>query len=270
MATQLPLFIQPAELEAVLDHDDVQVVAVADAAPHSQSRIPGALHIQLRDFVAANPPVSGLLPDAETLTTKLVAAGLRDDRHIVVYDLGSGTQAARLVYTLLAVGHDAASLLDGGLNAWLDDGFELETGLFAPPEPGQFEVQWHYDFIADHNWIGAHLEDDDVQVIDVRSAEEFSGVDVRSARGGHVPGAIHFDWRHLLQNNGRLKPEAELRSVLAEHDIVADKDAVLYCQTHMRSSYALLVLKLLGFTRTRGYPGAWSDWGNRDDTPVAT
>src|SRR5699024_6558047 len=56
MATQLPLFIQPAELDAVLDNDDIQVVAVADAAPHSQSRVPAALHIQLRDFVAVNPP----------------------------------------------------------------------------------------------------------------------------------------------------------------------------------------------------------------------
>jgi len=270
MATQLPLFIQPAELDAVLDNDDVQIIAVADAAPHAQARIPDALHIQLRDFVASNPPTSGLLPGTEALASELAAAGLRDDAHIVVYDLSSGTQAARLVWTLLAVGHDAVSQLDGGLNAWLDDGFDLESGPFAPPQPGQFEVQWQYGFIADHDWIDAHLEDNNVQVLDVRSAEEYSGIDVRSARGGHVPGAIHFDWRLLLQNNGRLKPEAELRDVLAEHGIVADKDTVLYCQTHMRSSYALLVLKLLGFTRTRGYPGAWSDWGNRDDTPIAT
>src|SRR5699024_166198 len=142
--------------------------------------------------------------------------------------------------------------------------------MLEPPAAGRFEVHWQHELIADHLWIEAHLEDDDVQVIDVRSAEEYSGVDARSARGGHVPGAIHFDWRHLLQNNGRLKPEAELREVLAGNGISADKDSVLYCQTHMRSSYALLVLRLLGFTRTRGYPGAWSDWGNRDDTPVAT
>ncbi|MCW9021808.1 MAG: sulfurtransferase, partial [Sedimenticola sp.] len=26
--------------------------------------------------------------------------------------------------------------------------------------------------------------------------------------------------------------------------------------------------KSLGFPRVKGYPGSWSDWGNRQDTPV--
>lgn len=268
MSVDLPLFVQPAQLNDVLERDDVQVIAVADAAPHSQSRIPGALHIQLRDFVAANPPTAGLLPDAQTLTAALAAAGLRDDAHIVVYDLASGTQAARLVYTLLAAGHDAVSILDGGLNAWLDDDFDLETGLYAAPPAGHFNVDWQPEYIADHLWIEAHLDAADVRVIDVRSAEEFSGADMRSARGGHVPGAINFDWRQLLQSNGRLQPEAELRALLAAADITPDKESVLYCQSHMRSSFAQLVLKSLGHDKTRGYPGAWSDWGNRDDTPI--
>jgi thiosulfate/3-mercaptopyruvate sulfurtransferase len=29
------------------------------------------------------------------------------------------------------------------------------------------------------------------------------------------------------------------------------------------------MLKALGFPRVKGYPGSWSDWGNRADTPIA-
>lgn len=270
MASDLPLFIQPAQLDVVLERDDVQIVAVADAAPHAQSRIPGALQIQLRDFVAGEPPIAGLLPTDNALAEAFAAAGLRDDAHIVTYDLSNGTQAARLAYTLLAVGHEAVSVLDGGLNAWLDDDYDLESGMFAPPRTGNLRIQRQDARIADHDWIRAHLDDPDVQLIDVRSADEYSGAEARSARGGHIPGALHLDWRELLKDDGRLKPEAELRDILAAHGIATDKQTVLYCQSHMRSAFAFLVLKLLGNDRGRGYPGAWSDWGNRNDTPVET
>ncbi|MCW8881174.1 MAG: sulfurtransferase, partial [Sedimenticola sp.] len=33
-------------------------------------------------------------------------------------------------------------------------------------------------------------------------------------------------------------------------------------------SLTYIMLKSLGFPRVKGYPGSWSDWGNRQDTPV--
>jgi thiosulfate/3-mercaptopyruvate sulfurtransferase len=42
---------------------------------------------------------------------------------------------------------------------------------------------------------------------------------------------------------------------------------ITYCQTHHRSSLTWFVLHLLGYERCKGYPGSWSDWGNRHDTP---
>ena len=29
-----------------------------------------------------------------------------------------------------------------------------------------------------------------------------------------------------------------------------------------------MVLKSLGFTKIKGYPGSWSEWGNQRDTPI--
>ncbi len=263
----LPIFISPEQLHAVLDWPDVQVVAVDDAAGFAQAHVPGALRIDLARIVASEPPVAGLVPDTATLAAAFSEAGLRNDAHIVAYDRSGGSQAARLLYTLDTVDHSAISLLDGGLQAWHADGFELASDE-AGRSVSQFEITPRPERIADGEWITAHLEDG-TQFIDARSAAEYTGDDVRSARGGHIPGAVNLDWNRMKDAQGRLLPKADLAQMLADQGIDENRETAVYCQSHMRSAYTYLVLKTLGHTKVRGYPGSWSDWGNRDDTPVS-
>jgi thiosulfate/3-mercaptopyruvate sulfurtransferase len=42
-----------------------------------------------------------------------------------------------------------------------------------------------------------------------------------------------------------------------------------YCQTHHRAGHTYFVLRLLGYPRLVGYDRSWSEWGNRDDLPIA-
>ena len=52
--------------------------------------------------------------------------------------------------------------------------------------------------------------------------------------------------------------------------ITPDKEIITHCQTHHRSSHTYIVLKALGYSRIKGYPGSWSEWGNDLDLPVKT
>lgn len=265
----LPLFIDADQLHAAMDRPDVQIVAVDPPNAYARAHIPGALQIDMPDFTASQPPLAGLLPNEDALADVFSDVGLRNDAHIVAYDRAGDGQAARLLYTLDVMGHGAISLLDGGLSAWQAAGHDMETGE-AQAGASRFRVQRQPERIADREWIQAHLEDDDTRFLDVRSAPEYAGVDVRSARGGHIPGAISLDWLLFKNANGRLKSRAELLEVLTSHGVRDDCDITAYCQSHVRSSYAYLVLKYLGYERVRGYPGAWSDWGNAENTPVQT
>ena len=269
MARKLPLFVDAEQLHDVLGLPHVQIVAVDPAGDYARAHIPGALQIDMPDFTTSAPPVAGLLPDEAALAEALSDAGLRNDAHIVAYDRVGDGQAARLLYTLDVMGHSDLSLLDGGLAAWHEAGFELEDGQ---PQAGRsaFEVTRQPDGIADRAWIEQHLDDNHVRFLDVRSAAEYAGADVRSARGGHIPGAISLDWLHFKDARGRLRPRAELLEILSQHGVDSQCDITAYCQSHVRSSYAYLVLKYLGYPQVRGYPGAWSEWGNVDDTPVRT
>ena len=123
---------------------------------------------------------------------------------------------------------------------------------------------------ADAGYILARLDDPGTALLDTRTPEEFSGERVRAARGGHIPGAVNFNWVEAMDadHNLRLKPAPVLLESLAALGVTPDKEVIAYCQTHHRSSHTFVVLKWLGFERVRGYPGAWSEWGNREDTPV--
>ena len=59
-----------------------------------------------------------------------------------------------------------------------------------------------------------------------------------------------------------------LRNDLDRLGVTPDRQIITYCQTHHRSSLIYVVLKHLGYDKVKGYPGSWSDWGNRQDTPV--
>ena len=115
-------------------------------------------------------------------------------------------------------------------------------------------------------------EECDVVIFDVRSPAEYSGEDVRAARGGHIPGAVNMNWTDAIDQtrNMRFKPEAELRAMLDGLGITPGKEVIAHCQTHHRSAHTYMVLKSLGFEKIRGYDGSWSEWGNDADTPTET
>jgi thiosulfate/3-mercaptopyruvate sulfurtransferase len=131
-------------------------------------------------------------------------------------------------------------------------------------------VTWQAGPVADAEYILSRLGSPDLGILDSRTPQEYSGQKAFAQRGGHIPGASNLNWLDTMDQgrNLRMKPEAELRAMLDERGLTEDKEIICYCQSHHRSSHAYIMLKNLGYTRIKGYPGSWSDWGNRSDTPV--
>jgi thiosulfate/3-mercaptopyruvate sulfurtransferase len=238
--------------------------------------VPGAVNASYDDLVRGEPPVGGLLPYATTLARVFGALGLSADRAVIAYDDDGNGKAGRLLWTLSAVAHGApTAIMDGGFAAWREQGFAVQAqadSIRATRYDFALGQGLGLDAIADGEWIAEHLHDPAVRFVDTRSPAEYRGEDVRSARGGHIPGAVNFDWLRTMdaQRHKALRPREELLAELAASGITPDKEVVVYCQTHQRSSHTFVVLKWLGFAKVRGYPGAWSDWGNAVDTPVVT
>lgn len=267
---RLPLLVDPDTLAANLDMPALLILDVSSPERYSARHIPGAVNLPYPAILRSAPPAMGLLPDETALSQVLSAVGLTEGSHVVAYDGEGNASASRLLWTLEALGHQNYSLLDGGLVAWHAEGHELESGENRPTPSGYHARVRNPDVVADKGYVLDHLADANVTILDARTPDEYSGADVRAARGGHIPGAINLDWTEAIDrgNNLRLQPVATLRALLKNHGVTPDREIVTHCQTHHRSAHTFLVLKYLGYPRVRGYDGSWSEWGNDPEVPV--
>jgi thiosulfate/3-mercaptopyruvate sulfurtransferase len=268
-APSLPLILDPSELLERLDHPEILVVDLCKEESYTAMHIPGAIHIDYSQIVTARPPVGGLVPDAASLEELFSSIGLAPGVHVIACDDEGGGRASRFLWTLEAVGHNRMSLLDGGMIAYAGEGYPVVSRASARPRSG-YPVRRVNSVIADAEYILSRLNDGNLRLIDARSPEEFRGEKILAARGGHIPGAINIDWINLMDRsrNVRLKTPSELADIFSGAGVEPENEIVVYCQTNHRSSLTYIALKSLGFKNVRGYAGAWSDWGNRSDTPI--
>ena len=261
--------IEADELVALIEREDVLIVDVREPEQCVDGHIPGAVLLSYAELVQQRGLATGSLPDAQRLSWTLSAIGLHQDRYVIAYDDDTGIRAARLLWTLDVVGHRKHSLLHGGFAAW--DDRELPV-VAAPrrPQHHAYNAIIGDDSWVDYDYVTSIIGDPDVVLLDTRSPQEYRGETVRAARGGHIPGAVNFDWTLAIDliNNGRLRSDSELIASFNELGVTMDKEIIPYCQTHHRSSHTYLALKHLGFSNVRAYAGSWSEWGNNQNAPI--
>jgi len=269
--TQWPDIIEPGFLAENLGQPDLLIVDLCKASIYAQAHVPGAIHVEYDEILNHDKPVMGLLPDAAKLSLVMSRIGLTDDKRVVAYDDEGGGKAGRFLWTLDVLGFHNYSLVNGGLHAWGTAQLAIESGPGPVVEPVDYQARINTDEVsADKDYILARLNDKSVCLLDTRSPAEFNGEKNFAIKHGHIPGAINYNWVEAMdQNNAlRLKPEDSILAALEGLGVTKDKEVICYCQTHHRSSYIYIVLRHLGYQKVRGYPGAWSEWGNSPDTPV--
>ena len=268
MSVKLPLVIEPSELKEHLNNDDVVIIDLSSPATYVQYHVAGAVFLNYEWIVRVEHPRMGLLPSQEQLTNVLTSLGI-NDKHVVVYDDEGGGRACRFLWTLEVAGHKGYSILNGGIQAWTKSGNQVSSEI-THPTPDEYKVEMNFEPVATRQFILDHLSDDNFMIFDNRSPAEFNGEKIFAQRGGHIPGAINMDWTDAMDiDNGKcFKPKKELIKMLEAMGISKDKTIITHCQAHHRSAHTYIMLKSLGYENVKGYPGAWSDWGNEPNTPI--
>ena len=266
--TNPDLLWSPQELYARLSDRGLRIIDVRPT--HTlvhEGWIPGAIHFDLFGISLNNTASEPLQAFMWTIEHLFDARGVNLDTPVVFYEDIAGMRAARGFWFLEYLGHNDAHILDGGFEAWKAAGLPISREMQAPrgttfrtrPRP---ELHWNADELH------AHLRDADLAIIDTRSAEEYLGKNVRAARGGTIPGAIHLEWTRNLDARGAFKTGPELRAMYEAKGITPDKACAPFCQGGYRSSHTYLALRLLGYPKLHNFIGSWKEWGDRLDLPI--
>jgi thiosulfate/3-mercaptopyruvate sulfurtransferase len=276
----LPAIVTTEWLAAMLGSPGIQVVDGSwylpgsgrdAAAEYASGHIPGAVFFDLDATSDPTTPLPHMLPSAERFAERMVALGLNDSDHIVVYD-GSGVNlsAPRVWWTFRTFGHERVSVLDGGIGKWRQEGRPLEPGV-AVRAPGRFTARLDGKAVRDLASVRANLQRREEQLVDTRSAGRFAGLEPEprsGLRGGHVPGSLNLPFTDLVRPDGTMLPPPELRRLLSQAGIDLSRPVVATCGSGTSACALVLGLHLVGHESAAVYDGAWAEWGGRADTPV--
>ena len=264
---KLPLILEPAELEAILNREDLLIIDLCNPQVYQQLHVPGAVHVHNQQLTCGIPPAPGKLPPVAQLEDLFSQLGYTGKEHIVVYDDEGGGWAGRFIWTLDVIGHKQYSYLNGGLHAWLKEGHPTEATI-NQLQPTDVRLNIQSDVIASHDYIKSTLDDDQIQIWDARSPQEYRGEQILAQQGGHIPGAINYEWTRGMNPERNYRIRENLMEELESLGFKKECEIITHCQTHHRSGFTYLLAKLLGFRHVRGYDGSWSEWGNLSDAPI--
>ena len=272
MAADIPRLLEPALFETLLgseqNNDNLIIVDLCSDALYRQKHVPGAVHLQPGALMAGTAPYPGKLPSLEQLQNIIRYLGINAHSHVVIYDDEGGGWAGRFAWTLDLLGYKNWSYLNGGIVAWIKEGFVTESQANQPLASDTEVSIANPKVLISADQIISQLSNSDFAVWDARSPGEYSGNMVRSARGGHIPGAINIEWTALMNPQCNLRIREDAQAILNNAGLGKNKSVATHCQSHHRSGFTYMVARILEYKNISAYDGSWAEWGSLDHTPV--
>jgi len=218
--------IAPAALKSLLGgKEPFALIDVREAGEYNSSHIPGASLLARRQLELQVPPA---VPFKGT--------------PIVVCD-DDGRRARLAAGTLEGMGYRQVSVLDGGINRWVTDGFETEWGMNVPSKDfgEKVEVVHHVPEVECKDLAARIQKGEKFVILDSRTPEEFRRFCIPGGRS--VPGG-----------------ELALRITDIAKDLDKDTTIIVNCAGRTRSIIGARVLQRMGIAKVYGLKNGTAGW----------
>lgn len=247
------------------------------AEGYKEGHIPGSIHFNT-DWIEEGPVWN--LSSPEKIQTNLEKAGITKDTTVVIY-ADDASAGYRVLYALTWAGVEDVRILNGGLTAWQEAGYELETEVNKPeavedfgatvPVNPQINIETAQEANALHETAGLTL-------VSNRSWQEYtgetSGYDYIERKGEPVDAVWGFsgsDPSNLddyYDPDGTMRNPNELVPLWGSQGINAGDNIAFYCGTGWRSTVPWTMTQMLGWENVKMYDGGWNDWQMDKELPI--
>jgi len=257
---------------------------VRSADAYKAGHIAGAVNVGAITTVLRDPITENWLP-TEQIAKVLGNAGIDVvNKEMIVYGTGGDPTAYFGLLTVRYFGGMDGKVYHGGINEWKLSGKTVSTDRtqLSPATvtlaPQNSVVLWTDEMVRKV----PDSEAGKVQIVDVRTMQEFSGGVISAIRGGHIPGALNIP---VMENWGNpptpemmatgkcdvpegflLKPLAKLKKTYAELNL--NKETIVYCQSGVRASETATVLRHIGFRDVKVYKPGWLGYAGTLTAPA--
>ncbi|WP_298340926.1 rhodanese-like domain-containing protein [Silanimonas sp.] len=255
-------FVDVETARVLVEENAATVLDTRGLIAFARGHIDGAARFDWYD-TREGAATGGRLPtDLDALARRFAEAGVDDARPVLV--CGDGGQRwgeeARVAWTLDVLGKNKVHLLDGGCAAWREAGHAWSVGPDFAARSGGFTARPQFHARATKADVRRALADPNITLIDVRARDEFDGATpYGEARGGHLPRAVHLDWRTLSDADGSVLRGEALRSRMNEAGVPGGQPAIVYCTGGVRSAFVTELLREHGID-ARNYDGSMWEW----------
>ena len=259
-------------------------LASASKEDYKRGHIPGAIWTNyLKDGWRTEDGNGTIaqLSSAETLETTIGNLGIENEDHVVIVPAGKSAldmgTATRIYWTFKVAGHDAVSILNGGMKAYTAEidaetkqpANPLETGEIVP-EPTIFTMELREDMLVTKTAMAAAADAGEV-IVDNRPQDQFLGINkhAKAQRAGTIPGAHNLPENWLTQNGGTFRDRDTITKLYKLAGIKTDGAQINFCNTgHWASLGWFVSQEILGNGDAKMYDGSMVEWSADKSLPV--
>lgn len=254
------LVIFDATIPKVTEKSDKSIVKI---------QLPNAIFFDIKNvFSDVNSIYPNTLVSQEEFEFKAQNLGVNSSSTIVVYDDLGIYSSPRVWWMFKTFGFENIAVLDGGLPAWIEAGFEVEKPTNHKQQRGNFQAKFNSDRVSSTERVLKSISKE-VCIVDARSNPRFLGSisePRKEVKSGHIPNSINLPFTELQQGT-KMKPSKELEE-LFEGINPNNNPFIFSCGSGITACVLALGAELSKIKNYSIYDGSWSEWGSRDDLPI--